>query len=79
MLADAACKQRTPDAACPVSASTQAFGLVTAQGDFLPFDAAGNQKAAEAIETSSESGNPIVTVSGSTDGKTVAVKEVRVS
>ena len=78
MLADAACKQRAPEAACPVDGSTRLFGLVTSDGKFLPFDSAGNEKAAQAVQTSSASGNPAITVTGSTDGKTVAVEAIQV-
>jgi hypothetical protein len=79
MLADAACKQRTPTAACPVDGGTRQFGLVTVQGDFLPFDAEGNRKAAEALKASAADGNPIISVTGETDGKSVAVETIQLS
>lgn len=73
MLADAACKQQTPQAACPVDASTPAFGLVLPNGQFLPFDAAGNEKASTELDGVTEKSNPRVTVEGATDGKMIAV------
>jgi len=78
-LADAACKQRTPQAACPVDAGTRQFGLLTARGDFLPFDSEGNRKAAEALKASAADGNPIISVTGETDGQSVAVETIQLS
>lgn len=73
MLADAACKQQTPEAACPVDASTLSFGLVLPDGQFLPFDAAGNEKASAELQGVTVKSNPRVTIDGETDGKTIAV------
>ena len=68
-LADAACKQRTPEAACPVDAGTRAFALVTADGT-APLDAAGNRQAAAAVAAEGSKGNPSATVVGAlADGK----------
>ena len=79
MLADAACKQRTPEAACPVDASTTAFGLVTPDGRFLPFDAAGNEQAATELKGQTAKSNPRVVVTGATDGETIAVETIKAS
>ncbi len=73
MLADAVCKQQTPQAACGVDASTEMFGLVLPDGQFLPFDAGGNQKASAELKGVTEKSNPQVTVEGDTDGRSIAV------
>lgn len=75
-LADAACKQKTPEAACPVSAATAAFGVQSAGGGFAPFDDAGNRKAAEEVRKSRAQGNPAVVVTGAFDGKILRVESI---
>ncbi|MBI1353315.1 MAG: hypothetical protein GC160_03135 [Acidobacteria bacterium] len=77
MLVDAACKQRTPQAACPVDASTTTFGVATKDGRFLPFDAEGNRKSAYGVRGLSEKINPQIVVTGSSDGKTIAVESIQ--
>ena len=78
-LADATCKQQTPQATCPVDASTTEFGLVTSDGKFLAFDAEGNEKASAEMTGKTEKSNPQVTVEGDTDGKTVKVTTITIS
>lgn len=74
-LADAACKQNTPTAACPVDAGTRSFGLDTADG-FAPFDAAGNRQASAAVAAAAAKGNPTAAVSGTFDGGVLKVESV---
>lgn len=74
VLADADCKAATPDAMCPVDSDTASFGIVV-EGEFIPFDAAGNAQ----IRGERPEGNPTVTVSGDLDGGELKVRELRVS
>lgn len=74
-LADAACKQNTPTAACPVDAGTRAFGLETVDG-FAPFDGAGNRQASAAVAAAAAKGNPSASVSGTLDGGVLKVESV---
>ena len=76
ILADASCKQQTPQAACPVDSSTSAFGLTLPDGKFLPFGAAGNEQASTELAGVTEKSNPRVTVDGETDGTMIAVGDL---
>ena len=79
-LADANCKQATPDQACAISATTTAFGIVTADGKFLKFDAEGNEKAMTALKASSASakGEARATVSGQLVKDTIKVENLKI-
>ena len=75
-LADAKCKAATPDAACPVSATTNAFGLATSDGNFAPFDAAGNAEAAKQVIAKKKTGNPPAAVTGKLEKGVIQVQEI---
>lgn len=76
LLADAICKQQSPQASCPVDASTMAFGVELPDGRFLPFDEAGNEKAAAELEGVTDKSSPRVMVEGDSDGTMITVRTI---
>jgi hypothetical protein len=68
--------------ACPATATTMTYGLVTSGGRFLRLDSAGNNKMSEAwrnnAKWSQNAGRgPNVTVSGRLEGDTLRVDSIR--
>ena len=55
------------------------FGVVTADGKFLKFDAAGDKKALEAIEASDKEEGIMISVDGTVDGKTIKVTSLKIT
>jgi hypothetical protein len=55
------------------------FGVVTADGKFLKFDAAGDKKALEAIEATDKEEGITVSVDGTVDGKTIKVTSLKIT
>jgi hypothetical protein len=53
------------------------FGLVTADNQFLAFDAEGNSRAEKALKASKKSDNLRVRVSGEQSGDTIQVKSLQ--
>ena len=53
------------------------YGVFTADGRFLKFDAAGNQKAEKALTASKQKDNIKVKVSGAVDGDTIQVASLK--
>lgn len=83
-LVDADCvhqqtAQKAPDAAlpvmaqaCPATSSTKSFAVQVASGEVYNLNAAGNAKAATAIQ----GGKSQVTIEGTRHGKTINVKSL---
>jgi hypothetical protein len=80
---DVKCSQKAaanPDAhtrACALGCAASGFGIVTQDGNFLKFDAAGNQKILEALKASSKKDHLRVDVTGDVgDGslKVISIK-----
>jgi hypothetical protein len=55
------------------------FGVVTADGKFLKFDAAGDKKALEAIEATDKEEGITISVDGTVDGKTIKVTSLKIT
>ena len=68
ILLDAACKASQATAECEVSAGTTSFGILTADGKFLKFDANGNTLAKREVGKSEKAGKISVSVTGTVDG-----------
>lgn len=62
--------------ACLLQCSKSGYGLVSADGKFLKFDAAGNQKTEAALKASSKTDHLRATVTGERDGDSVKVSSV---
>lgn len=76
-LVDAGCKNSSPASACEVSSNTSAFGIVTNDGKFYKFDAAGNSKAK--AMSGQDATKRQVTVTGKLEGDTIHVQDVKAS
>ncbi len=81
-LIDANCAARAkanPDAhprACALKCGKAGYGVITADGDFLKFDAAGNAKAAELVKSTTKADHLRVTVTGERQGDQLNVKSI---
>jgi hypothetical protein len=76
-------KNKEQAQSCPVSTSTSAFALKTAEGQVMKFDAVGSSRAAEELKTKSgwskdlSAGKPIrAKVSGTLNGDTITVTSI---
>lgn len=67
-------KANSPEG-CSPTAGTNVFGVKTADGTVLRFDAAGNREAAAALREAPRKQN--VTVSGALEGKTLKVESMQ--
>lgn len=81
-LVDAACKvsNQGSDASmssCPVTNATHLFAIELADAKVLILDAAGNEKAADAIKNTPKT-DLHATVTGSLDGQTVKVEKIEI-
>ena len=77
-LVDAGCKKADPTKACEIADSTEAFGLQTADGKYVSFDSAGNAKIHDALQQrETKTGAIQASVTGTMDGDTITVKDVR--
>ena len=63
---------------CALQCAEGGYGLITADGAFLSFDAAGNEKTVDALKATSKSDHLRVTVEGTRDGETIAVKSLKI-
>ena len=63
--------------ACALQCQGSGFGILTENGDFLKFDAAGNDRALQLLKSTSQQSKLRVSVSGTRKGDTLAVKEIR--
>ncbi len=82
-LIDTMCSAKAaanPDAhtrACALQCESSGFGVLTDKNEFLKFDAAGNSRAVELLKASSKQDKLRVSVSGTRNGDTIAVKEIK--
>ncbi len=81
-VTDVQCSSRAkanPDAhtkECALKCAKSGFGIYTSDGKFLKFDAAGNQKLADALGKSSKTDHLRVNVTGEESGDTIKVQSV---
>jgi len=82
-LVDVNCSAKVkanPDAhtrACALQCSKSGFGILTADGQYLKFDAKGNQEAIAALKDSQASDHLRATVTGVREGDTIKVKSLK--
>jgi hypothetical protein len=62
---------------CALACKESGFGVVTADKQFLKFDADGNAKMLEALKASDKTDHLRVNVSGDVDGDTIKVTSVK--
>lgn len=62
--------------ACALQCQKSGFGILTADGTFLKFDAAGNARAIEALKASRKTDHLRVTVTGEREGDTLKVRSL---
>jgi len=76
---DAACVDQFKDnpdkhsAKCAVACEDDGYGILTADGKFLKFDAAGNEKAVAALKDTKKTDHLRATVEGTLDGDQIKV------
>ena len=69
-----------PDAhtkSCALACAKSGFGIVDKDGNYLTFDAKGNQEARSALESSSKQDHIRVNVSGKREGDVIHVERVK--
>lgn len=82
-MVDAACSAKAkanPDAhtrECANACAKSGFGIVSATGDFLKFDAKGNEKAAAALRDTKKTDHLRVTVTGEREGDSIKVQALK--
>lgn len=62
---------------CALKCKDSGFGIVTADKQFLKFDAAGNAKIAKQLQKSKETDHLRVNVKGDVDGDTLKVESIK--
>jgi hypothetical protein len=83
-VVDALCYEDVKDApdehttACALQCVEGGYGLITADGEFLRFDAAGNEQTRAALEATDRKKGIRATVVGTRDGDTLAVRSIRI-
>jgi hypothetical protein len=65
------------DCALMDSCLESGFGVMTADGKFIAFDAAGNKKAVEAIKANKKDQDYRITVTGDQQGDTMKVASLK--
>lgn len=81
-LVDTQCIDRVkkdPDAhtrQCALQCSKNGYGIITADGTFLPLDEAGNRKALEALKGAKHADHLRVTVTGERQGDAIKVSSL---
>jgi hypothetical protein len=63
--------------ACALTCAKSGFGILTADGTYLKFDAQGNEKATAALNASHATDHLRVTVTGDRDGDVIKVKSLK--
>jgi hypothetical protein len=58
---------------CALQCQKEGYGLVTADGTYLKFDATGNEKTLAALKTTKKADHLRATVTGERDGETIKV------
>lgn len=69
-----------PDAhtkACALACAKSGFGIIDKDGDYLKFDAKGNQEAMKLLEDTNKTDHIRVDVSGKKDGSVIHVASVK--
>ena len=61
---------------CALACAKSGFGILTADGSFLKFDEAGNQKAVAALKDTKKADHLRATVTGERDGNTIKVQSL---
>ncbi len=74
-----AAKMHTKQCALMPDCKASGFGVVTADGKFLKFDASGDKKAITALEGTDKKDNVTVTVDGQVDGSSIAVSSLKIT
>lgn len=79
-LADGGCQKKvknTPDSHtrdCALKCASAGFGVFTADGHYLKFDAKGNEQALAALKATDKKDHLRVDVKGTLDGETIQVE-----
>jgi hypothetical protein len=63
---------------CALQCQKGGYGLITADGTYLKFDAAGNEKAVAALKATKKEDHLRATVTGERDGETVKVTAIAI-
>ena len=63
---------------CALACEDGGYGILTAEGKFLKFDAAGNEKAAKALEATSKTDHLRATVEGTVSGDEIKVASLKI-
>jgi hypothetical protein len=69
-----------PDAhtkACAMACAKSGFGIIDSSGNYLKFDAKGNQEALKLLESSNKQNHIRVDVSGKKDGEVIHVESLK--
>jgi len=61
---------------CAIQCQGSGFGILTADGTFLKFDSAGNDKALAALKATKKTNHLRATVTGEKDGDTIKVESL---
>ncbi|MFN7976391.1 MAG: hypothetical protein U0166_29340 [Acidobacteriota bacterium] len=78
-IIDTACLEKVkadPDkhtTTCALQCQAKGYGVLTAEGAYLKFDAAGNEKALAALKATKKTDHLRVTVEGTKEGDTIKV------
>lgn len=75
----AAAKMHTNECALMPNCAKSGYGVVTEDGSFLKFDAAGDKQAAEALKATNKKDNITVTVDGKVSEDSIAVKSLKIT
>jgi hypothetical protein len=62
--------------ACALQCAKGGYGLLAADGAYLKFDAAGNEKTVAALKASAKTDHLRATIEGTREGETVKVKSI---
>ena len=62
--------------ACAMQCKGSGFGVVTDKGEFLAFDASGNEMTTKALQSTDKKDHLRATVKGTRDGNTIKVEQV---
>jgi hypothetical protein len=82
-LIDANCATKMKDnpdkhtTQCALHCAGSGLGILTSDGSFLKFDAAGNEKAVEALKATKKTDHLRATVTGDRDGERIKVQSLK--
>lgn len=63
---------------CALQCADGGYGLLTEDGEFLAFDAAGNEKTVAALKATAKTDHLRATVEGARDGETIEVTSITI-